>query len=327
MLESNYITIKVTNPFDSGASLLKQTPHGSGVWGNYRFFINDEVDECDYWIVLDDLSQKELVKVPAGNTILFALECPSIKTYSTRFVEQFSLVVSCQQNIQHKNLVHHLTPTFWFVNKSYDELSSINPFTKDKLISIITSNKLFTDGHKRRYEFAHALKDFFGKDIDLFGRGINDFNDKWDVLAPYKYSVAIENSYYPYWLTEKMCDCFLAYSYPFYYGCPNAEKYFDNESFTRIDINNLEKSKRIIENILNNDRFYHEHINKLKLNKLKCLNQYNFFQVATQVIENNISPQSSSALSKLNKKKLEPTNNFEDKFISKVKSRIKYFFP
>jgi hypothetical protein len=316
MVKLHKIKVKITNPFDSGESLLKQTPNDLGIWGNYHFLVNQDIEECDYWIVLDDLYKKEVVKVSPENVILFALESPSIKTYNRKFTEQFSTIVSCQQDIRHKNLIHNLTTVFWFVNKNYDELVNIEPFPKNKLISIITSNKLFTDGHKKRYEFAHALKDYFGKDMDLFGRGINEFNDKWDVLAPYKYSVAIENCYYPYWLTEKLCDCFLAYSYPFYYGCPNAENYFDSQSFIRIDINDIDKSKRIIEKTLNNDKFYDLHLDTIRANRSRYLNQYNFFKIAIQIIENNkfyqqVNPAKIQTLS--------PTNNFENHLIFKIK--------
>ena len=66
-----------------------------------------------------------------------------------------------------------------------------------------------------------ALKKHFGDQIDLFGRGLNDFEDKWDVLANYKYTVAIENDFCDDWVTEKYFDCILSNTLPFYYGCPN----------------------------------------------------------------------------------------------------------
>ena len=55
------------------------------------------------------------------------------------------------------------TGTPWFVNKSYDELVVLNEklAEKTKKISIITSNKLVTDGHKKRFEFAMKLKEYF----------------------------------------------------------------------------------------------------------------------------------------------------------------------
>ena len=43
---------------------------------------------------------------------------------------------------------------------------------------MISSNKAFTDGHRQRLKFVEALKEHFGENIDVFGRGINSFADK-----------------------------------------------------------------------------------------------------------------------------------------------------
>jgi hypothetical protein len=61
---------------------------------------------------------------------------------------------------------------------------------------------------------------------------------KWDVLAPYRFSLAIENSVGPHLWTEKVADCFLAWTVPLYYGCTNLEQYFPEDSFLRVDADN-----------------------------------------------------------------------------------------
>jgi hypothetical protein len=179
------------------------------------------------------------------------------------------------------------TGTPWFVNKSYDELVVLNEKSveKRKKISIITSNKLMTDGHKKRFEFAMKLKKYFNDEIDLFGRGINDFVDKWDVLAPYEYNICIENCSQKDYFTEKINDCFLANTYPIYYGCNNLEKYYDANSFKEIDINNFDLSLKIIEEILNDKSHYKNHLNSIIESKNRYLNNYNIFPLITNFID------------------------------------------
>ena len=51
----------------------------------------------------------------------------------------------------------------------------------------IPCNKLITDNHKMRYEFAKNLKNYFGQDLDWYGTGVNPVEDKWKGLKDYKY--------------------------------------------------------------------------------------------------------------------------------------------
>ena len=49
-------------------------------------------------------------------------------------------------------------------------------------------------GHIKRRSFLQFIQNNASIDIDLFGRAVRAIEDKWDGLAPYKYSLAIENS-------------------------------------------------------------------------------------------------------------------------------------
>ena len=126
---------------------------------------------------------------------------------------------------------------------------------KKKLISVITSNKAFTQGHIDRIRFVSKLKEHFGDQIDVFGRGYNTFGDKWDVLADYKYHIVIENSSQTYYWTEKLSDCFLAETYPFYYGCTNIADYFPSDAYTPIDISNPDEAIKIIDKAIKADAY------------------------------------------------------------------------
>jgi hypothetical protein len=278
MYKEKIYKVKLTFPYDW--PIMRQSIGWSGIWENYEFILNDAINECDFWIIFSDYKlKKETCKCPPGNIIFMPCEPFPIENFKYRmgFLRQFALIITCQREIIHPNVSYDLGGLPWFVNKSYDELIKIQSVKKTKKISLITSNKLRTDGHKKRLEFSYKLKDYFKEEIDLFGRGIVDFEDKWDVLAPYQYSITIENSYYDDYLTEKFFDCHLAFTYPFYYGCPNAEKYFSKKSFSRIDIDDFDATIKTIESVLSDSSHYENHFQYLASGRLNVLNKYNLF--------------------------------------------------
>ena len=146
------------------------------------------------------------------------------------------------------------------------------------MISTITSNKSFTEKHRKRISFVSILSNHFKQRLDVFGNGINSFEDKQDVIVDYKYHITLENcSYSDYW-TEKLSDVFLAGTYPFYYGCPNLSKYFPKTSFSAIDIEDPEYSISLIEKEISNKR-YEKSINIINGARVLVLDKYNIFSI------------------------------------------------
>lgn len=267
--------------------ILRQLPNNSPVFKNYHFYINDDTVDCDYWFVYNNINNNsEMAHCALENIVLIAPEPEHVQKYYTSFLAQFDSIISNQENLHHKKNILYQTAAPWFVNKSYDELSNIDFVPKSKNISIVTSNKSFTKSHKLRLDFALKLKSHFKDKIDLFGRGINNFEDKWDVLKDYKYTIAIENGAYNDYFTEKITDSFLAYTFPFYYGCNNLSKYFNEESFETIDITDFKKSILLIEKIIDDPLFYDNKLSFIRESREKCLNDYNVFQLIIDFIEN-----------------------------------------
>lgn len=279
--------VKLTFPYEW--PLLRQTPNRLGIWGDFEFHINTVSNETfDAWIVFNGLnSGVESTNSIKLNTILITAETYDLQLYPKSFTQQFSHIITNQTQIIHPQKCNTHTGAPWFVNKSYDELLKMKEVSKTKLISIVTSDKLITDGHKLRFDFAHRLKDYFKDEIDLFGRGIVDFNDKWDVLAPYKYNICIENGEHQDYFTEKLNDCFLAYTFPIYHGCPNITDYYAEDSLFKININDFDQSVKEIEKILNLPYHYEEHFKSLQIARLKCLNDYNLFAIIASYLDQN----------------------------------------
>lgn len=270
--------------------LLRQTPSSSGIWGDVQFVINEEVDECDFWIVCDGLLKAESTRCAPCNTLLITWEPPTLRGYSQRFIRQFHHLLTCHRNLRHPCAEYSQQAHPWFVGKSYAELKETTAPSKSRLLSIITSDKKLTQGHAQRYEFAHKLKEKLGNDADLFGRGIRAFQDKWDVLAPYRYSIALENLSWPDWLTEKLPDCFLAGTFPVYWGCPNVGDYFHPDALEIIDVNDFDGSLRVIERILTDPGHYARHKEALDRAKSIYLDQLQLFPHLARLLSVHYQP-------------------------------------
>jgi hypothetical protein len=82
-------------------------------------------------------------------------------------------------------------------------------------------------------------------EFDLFGRGFDPIADKWDGLAPYRYSIAVENFSNPHYWTEKLADCYLAWTMPIYAGCTEITRFFPAESLIQVDMDDPETPRRV----------------------------------------------------------------------------------
>jgi hypothetical protein len=269
----------------SDPELMRQTPGATGCWEGIRFTC-DSVDECDAVIVLNRVPVSSSVHCPPENVWALMQE-PYVKGVFDWMVEghdQYAHVFTHYpvHNAGDKYIrCHPAVP--WHVKKSYDELKMLPLPSKQKSISWITSNLTSFPGHKVRMDFLEFLRnrDF---SIDLYGKGINYIEDKWDGLAPYRYSLAIENSSGPDYWTEKVADCFLSWTVPIYYGCTNLEDYFPAGSFIRIDIKQPEAALETIAATLAADS-WQSRLPALEEARKLVLDSYQFFPQMQNLIK------------------------------------------
>ena len=97
---------------------------------------------------------------------------------------------------------------------------------KTVMCSLIASAKRDSEGHKLRHRIVEHIRDR-RLNIDVMGGGYAPFERKSDGLAPYRYSVVIENVREPNYFSEKLIDALLCLTVPIYWGCPNIGEYFD----------------------------------------------------------------------------------------------------
>ena len=256
--------------------LLRQSPNSKGIWDDYQFVFNEDIDECDYWVVYDQIPKTETCKCSPRNTIFITGEPPSLGAYPQSFLNQFALVITCHKDITglHMQEMHP-----WIVNRTYDELKSMPIERKFNMVSLITTLK-----HKRRYNAALKFQEALPY-ISMYGEGINSVWDKWDAHAAFRYSIVMENEKADDLFTEKLTDCYLAWTYPFYYGCSNIGDYFPKGSYTEIDIEDPVSAVNTILKTIANPEHYPKALPKISMARLLCLDYYNFYPAIIHAIE------------------------------------------
>ncbi|HAW46547.1 MAG TPA: hypothetical protein DCX34_04820 [Roseovarius sp.] len=97
---------------------------------------------------------------------------------------------------------------------------------KRAMCSLIASAKRSQPGHRLR----HAVVDWVREartDVEVMGMGYRPFSEKAEGLAPYRYSVVIENVREPGYFSEKLVDALLCGTVPIYWGAPDIGRFFD----------------------------------------------------------------------------------------------------
>lgn len=98
--------------------------------------------------------------------------------------------------------------------------------TKTRHMSLIASEKRSQPGHRMRHDIADWAR-AAGLEMDVMGRGYTPFDAKAEGLAPYRFSVVIENVRERNYFTEKLLDAILCDTVPVYWGCPNIGDFLD----------------------------------------------------------------------------------------------------
>lgn len=97
---------------------------------------------------------------------------------------------------------------------------------KTRPVSLIASAKRDWEGHRLRHRVVYQIR-AENLPVDVMGRGYRPFSNKEDGLAPYRYSVVIENLREPSYFTEKLIDALLCDTVPIYWGAPDIADFFD----------------------------------------------------------------------------------------------------
>jgi|688.fasta_scaffold01109_18 hypothetical protein len=283
------------------------TPNGDGIVAEYKFEVNNDCDECDFWIVRGNIpTYYQWVKCPKSNLILLQDEVYSERVYHTNYINQFAAVVGAREVPHTRYLWHHELMPWLFVKKSYsDLLQPVDTALKTKSICVMTSDATWLDGHKTRFAFSHKLIGHFKDKLDVYGRGFRPFVCKYEILKNYKYCIALENTVFPGYFTEKLNECFLAEAYPIYYGCPDIDNYYASGSLSRIDAADFNRTIETISRVLEDD-IYFDKISLIREMKIKYLQKLHFTAALSKLLNTNFNGEEKK------KKVLVLNNSFYD---------------
>lgn len=208
-------------------------------------------------------------KCNAKRKVAWLLEPPAINPGMYDWISQkhkeFDFVLTYDKSLLNKgsNFLFYPYGTTWIRDpKMYIE--------KLKDISIIASDKQFTQGHLFRKECI----DIVGKNnIDHFGRGYNEIRFKEEGLVDYKFSIVIENSKRDFYFSEKLVDCFLTKTIPIYWGCPSIENFFDSRGI--LQFNDTKELENIINDIKSGNIVYEKLTPCITINYSIAFDKYN----------------------------------------------------
>jgi hypothetical protein len=260
--------------------VFRQTPGKMRVWEDILF--SEEIDaESDYTLVLNKPPRDVTVHCPPQNIWAIIQEPPNeIFSRLHKGDPSFSRVYTTDETLQGDRYFHTQPALAWHVDLDYDELSRCGVPEKRFDLSWITTNKTVFRGHRSRMKFLHTIQKEM--EFDLFGHGFRPIDNKWDGLAPYRYSLAIENFSNPYYWSEKIADCFLAWTMPIYYGCSRISDYFPPESMIDIDIADPDCLEFIRSGISENR--WERNLDAIAHARQLVLNHYQLFPFITQEI-------------------------------------------
>ncbi len=280
------------------------TKDGNGRWNN--LVLDPTATKPDYYLVLNSTQEA----FDPSKTIWFCME-PKMETHPAwsqfcTYMNNYNPLYNGSHSLQMNNVE-------WHINKTYSELLSLNIEKKhDKVLSIVVSDRCVDEGHKLRLDLIKDLDERasstslfglksnnkLGFDVHIYGKcsSLKFKNYKGELpkaskengIFPYKYHFNAENHSYDNYITEKFTDGIVGETVFFYWGCPNANKYYNENSFIRLSLKKEDREqdiKKIQDAILNDE--WSKRISSIRKEKERLIKVYSMFPRIESIISLN----------------------------------------
>lgn len=189
--------------------------------------------------VFTDVCLDMALSAPPGRKAAWLLEPRSFSTTHYDFIDQhpflFSYILTHDMEfmLKHNNALWVPCGGIW-VDPQVTYHSK-----KDKLVSMMTTQKDVTVGHRLR----HEIQDYFAvpadrpqdEIVDFYGRGSLPISTKIWALKEYKYSIVVESGKIPGYFSEKLIDSIAFDCVPIYWGAPDIGRYIDPKCLHTFD--------------------------------------------------------------------------------------------
>lgn len=237
--------------------------------------------------IFTDRKLRDVVNSKSRYNVAWLMEprafLPEIYEYVDKEGGNFDLILTYDQNILdlYPNKAIFTPADGLFVDS---ETIFTPDIKKEKMVSMIYSNKRYLEGHRLRHELSKIFIDNH-IDVDMFGSGTGKHIQlKSDGLKKYMFSIVIENNRDKNYFTEKILDCFACRTIPLYWGAPNIGEWFDMGSI--FEFNDTDHLLEII-NSLSEEKYF-SCFKSLEKNYEYCKKYYDYDRIIYNNIKNTI---------------------------------------
>ena len=219
-----------------------------------------------------------LKNIPKQNVIGLAFEPPEFLGLTNEFIHYAQKYINKYYIGEKGSLPSPFTEGFGYM---WHKPPINYPLIKNKMMSIMVSEKKHADGHLYRHKLVNAIVNS-NLPIDIYGNGckyytsLNDTRvkgmfDNIELFENYDFHICIENFQTNHYFSEKIMDPLLCSTTPIYLGCRNIKDYFNDKVI--LLSGNIEMDMLLLSNIIKNPEQYKKHINldevKNRINLIK----------------------------------------------------------
>lgn len=259
-------------------------------------------EKADAWFVIEDLARElDVSSVPKGQLHFLSAEtawgsAKFISPANTAFLRQFDKVHTFYRTKARRK--HFAAPFLpWMVNANHQTVfrphhrdvqffRSLQNIKKTQPLSMFCSDQQWRPGHRRRFAFAQAAKRYFGDDLHWFGNGVNEIEEKWDGLAPYRRTIVLENNDIPGVFSEKVMDPYLTLTEPFYSGGPGISASFPIRPEQLLDLSDFQAAIHQVARIIDTE-LTDPNVEALHEGKMAVLDRHHFLKRICTIAQNS----------------------------------------